>query len=125
MLIFTICRERYLSFVCSMDHLKDLSSETIFSILRKNLVKAQMLTYVFAFNCKSWKEELELAYGDRDMEQWKVCLATIIYCGWVGHKKKVEIRNQGCFYLLLFNLYFLLLLSNSVLLPIDCFARTL
>ena len=46
--------------------------KTLFSMLKQNVEKAQMLTYVFAFNAPSWVEELEFVYGAKDKEQWKV-----------------------------------------------------
>ena len=46
--------------------------KTLFSMLKQNLGKAQMLTYVFVFNTPSWVEELEFVYGTNDKEQWKV-----------------------------------------------------
>ena len=52
--------------------MEDIPMKTLFSMLKQNVEKAQMLTYVFAFNAPSWVEELEFVYGAKDKEQWKV-----------------------------------------------------
>ena len=52
--------------------MEDLPMKTLFTMLKQNLGKAQMLTYVFVFNTPSWVEELEFVYGANDKEQWKV-----------------------------------------------------
>ena len=53
--------------------------KTLFSMLKQNLGKAQMLTYVFVFNTPSWVEELEFIYGTNDKEQWKVIECVCMY----------------------------------------------
>ena len=68
----SLCRERYINFICSLDMMEDIPMKTLFSMLKQNLGKAQMLTYVFAFNASSWVEELEFVYGARDKQQWEV-----------------------------------------------------
>ena len=67
-------RERYLNFICSLEMMEDIPMKTLFTMLKQNLGKAQMLTYVFVFNTPSWVEELEFVYGANDKEQWKVSI---------------------------------------------------
>ena len=52
--------------------------KTLFSMMKQNLGKAQMLTYVFAFNASSWVEELEFVYGAQDKKQWEVSSSSSI-----------------------------------------------
>ena len=66
------CRERYLNFVCSLDLMEEIPQKTVYNLLKQNLGKAEMLTYVFVFNAPGWDEELDFVWGQADKNQWKV-----------------------------------------------------
>eukprot|EP00092_Neocalanus_flemingeri_P027141 GFUD01029433.1.p1 GENE.GFUD01029433.1~~GFUD01029433.1.p1 ORF type:complete len:660 (+),score=109.72 GFUD01029433.1:54-1982(+) len=63
--------ERYLNFVCSLDIMEEIPMKTLYTLFKKNLGKAQMLTYVFVFNAQTWLEELDFVYSVNDLQQWK------------------------------------------------------
>merc|ERR1719245_1588964 len=63
-------RERYLNFVCSLDIIDDLPMSTIYNLLKTNLAKAEMVTYVFVFNADTWLDELDFVWGKNDLQQW-------------------------------------------------------
>ena len=70
--------------------MEDIPMKTLFSMLKQNVEKAQMLTYVFAFNAPSWVEELEFVYGAKDKEQWKVDKSNISdfsFCNYLSSLK--------------------------------------
>jgi len=66
-------RERYLNFICDLN--MEINPRTMFELFKENLVKAQMLTYIYVYNLSeghggSWGKELEFVYSDRNMRQW-------------------------------------------------------
>ena len=57
----------------------EINPRTMFELFKDNLVKAQMLTYIYVYNLSeghggSWGKELEFVYSDRNMQQWNVGL---------------------------------------------------
>ena len=67
-------RERYLSFVCSLDVIDEIPMTTMYNLFKTNLAKAEMLTYVFVFNARGWYEELDFVWGSTDLKQWNVSI---------------------------------------------------
>ena len=52
--------------------------KTVYKLLKENLGKAEMLTYVFAFNASSWVEELNFVQGQNDKAQWNVSIGPTV-----------------------------------------------
>ena len=61
-------RERCLSFVCSLEVSDGIPSGEMFCLLKRNLKTAQMLNYVYSFNCPSWREELQFLLGSQESQ---------------------------------------------------------
>ena len=72
---YSCFRERYLNFVCSLDLVDVLQMTTLHNLLKANLAKAEMLTYLFVFNAPSWVEELDFVFGKIDAEEWNVSIS--------------------------------------------------
>jgi hypothetical protein len=65
-------RERVLNFVSSVDDLARLPKSKQFSLLKKNLPEAVVLTKVLGFNMRTWKEEMGFVFTNPDIQQFKV-----------------------------------------------------
>ena len=52
--------------------MEEIPQKTVYNLLKQNLGKAEMLTYVFVFNAPGWDEELDFVWGQTDKNQWKV-----------------------------------------------------
>ena len=76
-------RERVLSFICSGDDLSKLSKSKQFSLLQKNLPEATVLIKVLGFNMKTWAEEMDFVFTNKDMQQFKVCMKILGFQSWL------------------------------------------
>jgi len=64
-------RERYLDFICSLDIGDELPTQTLYQLFKRNLSKAEMLTYVHVFNMNEAEEQLDFVLGSQDKKQWR------------------------------------------------------
>ena len=70
--LYSSFRERYLSFICSLDIIDEIPMTTMYNLFKTNLAKAEMLTYVYVFNAPSWSEKLDFVWGKTDLQQRNV-----------------------------------------------------